>query len=190
VRRARANPGMRLAGLGAAALLVFVGYWASRPTTQQLPPVVSAGGGALEVYFSPDGGCTDAIVRELDRATRTVRIQAYAFTSQPIAKALLAAKQRGVAVEALLDKSNRTDRYSAATFLKNQGLAVYIDDQHAIAHNKIILIDDAVVITGSFNFSRAAEESNAENLLIIRQPELAAKYQANFAAHQAHSTPY
>jgi phosphatidylserine/phosphatidylglycerophosphate/cardiolipin synthase-like enzyme len=191
VRRRGVNPGLQLVGLGAVALLALLGYWASRPATQQRATIASSTNGPLEVYFSPNGGCTAAIVRELDAATRTIRVQAYSFTSRPIAQALLAAEQRGVTIEVLLDSSNRSDRYSAATFLKNHGIAVLIDGQHAIAHNKIILIDDAVIITGSFNFSRAAEESNAENLLVIRdQPELMARYQANFAAHAAHSAPY
>ena len=65
-----------------------------------------------------------------------------------------------------------------------------IDAKHAIAHNKIIVIDGQTVITGSFNFTTAAEEKNAENLLIIRSPDLAAKYTANWQAHNAHSDPY
>jgi phosphatidylserine/phosphatidylglycerophosphate/cardiolipin synthase-like enzyme len=92
----------------------------------------------------------------------------------------MGAKKRGVKVEAILDKSNRSDRYSAATFLKNQGVDVLIDDKHAIAHNKIMIIDDAIMITGSFNFTKAAEESHAENLLILRdQADLVRQYVAN-----------
>jgi phosphatidylserine/phosphatidylglycerophosphate/cardiolipin synthase-like enzyme len=146
---------------------------------------------SVEVFFSPHGGCTDAVVRELGQAKQSVRIQAYSFTSTPIAKAIVEAKKRGVRVEAVLDKSNRSDKYSAATFLKNQGVDVLIDDKHAIAHNKIMIIDDAVVITGSFNFTKAAEESNAENLLVIRgQPDLVRKYVANYDAHRTHSQVY
>lgn len=159
-----------------------------------LPLLVSAekpSGNSIAVYFSPRGGCADAIVREVASAKRSIRIQACSFTSPPIAKAIIDAKKRGVQVEAILDKSNRTDRYSAATFLKNQGVAVLIDNKHAIAHNKIIVIDDAVVITGSFNFSNAAEESNAENLLVIRDhPDLVQKYVDNYDAHREHSTAY
>jgi phosphatidylserine/phosphatidylglycerophosphate/cardiolipin synthase-like enzyme len=67
-----------------------------------------------EVYFSPKGGCTDAIVRELNKAKTTILIQAYSFTSTPIAKALLGAHKRGVKVEVILDKSQRNDKYSSA----------------------------------------------------------------------------
>jgi len=67
-----------------------------------------------EVYFSPNGGCTDAIVRELDKAQSTVLVQAYSFTSYKIAKALLDAHKRGVKVEIILDKSQKSDQYSSA----------------------------------------------------------------------------
>ena len=66
-----------------------------------------------------------------------------------------------------------------------------IDAEHAIAHNKVIVIDDSTVLTGSFNFSKAAEEKNAENLLVLKKaPELAQAYMANINAHAAHSHPY
>ena len=66
----------------------------------------------------------------------------------------------------------------------------FIDDKHAIAHNKVMVIDGHVVITGSFNFTKAAEESNAENLLVIDDVDLAQKYAKNWQEHLAHSVPY
>jgi phosphatidylserine/phosphatidylglycerophosphate/cardiolipin synthase-like enzyme len=103
------------------------------------------------VYFSPNGGATAAIVRAPESAQRTIVVQAYSFTSAPIAKALLAAHERGVKIVVVLDKSNQTDTYSAVTFLANASIPVLIDAEHATAHNKIMVIDDATVITGSFN---------------------------------------
>ncbi len=143
-----------------------------------------------EVYFSPNGGCTDAIVRELDKAKNTVLVQAYSFTSYRIAKALLDAHKRGVKVEVILDKSQRTDQYSSATFLYNSGIPVRIDAVHVIAHNKIIIIDGGTVITGSFNFTKAAEEKNAENLLVIHDRKLAERYTTNWQEHERHSEVY
>jgi phosphatidylserine/phosphatidylglycerophosphate/cardiolipin synthase-like enzyme len=112
-------------------------------------------------------GPTQAIVREIDNATLEILVQAYSFTSAPIAKALVNAHKRGVSVEVILDKGQRREQYTSATFLANSGIPTFIDDKHAIAHNKIIIIDGETVISGSFNFTRAAEEKNAENLLII-----------------------
>jgi phosphatidylserine/phosphatidylglycerophosphate/cardiolipin synthase-like enzyme len=147
--------------------------------------------GSIRVYFSPHGGCTDAIVSEINQAKSEIFLQAYAFTSKPIVQALLRAQKRGVKISAVLDKSNRSQKYSAATFLKNMGIPVFIDDQHAIAHNKIIIIDNRVVITGSFNFSQAAETKNAENLLILDDlPDLTRAYRENFQQHLSHAVPY
>ena len=104
---------------------------------------------AIEVYFSPKGGCTESVVRELRAANQSVLVQAYSFTSVPIAKALVDAHKRGVKVQVILDKSQRTDKYSSATFLHNAGIPTSIDTAHAIAHNKIMVIDGEVVITRS-----------------------------------------
>jgi phosphatidylserine/phosphatidylglycerophosphate/cardiolipin synthase-like enzyme len=145
---------------------------------------------APEVYFSPRGGCTEAVVRELNAARQTVLVQAYSFTSAPIASALVAASRRGVRVEAVLDKSNKTGKYSEADFLLNGRIPTYIDDKHAIAHNKVMIIDGETVLTGSFNFTKAAEESNAENLLILRSTQLAGLYSNSFLEHREHSPPY
>jgi phosphatidylserine/phosphatidylglycerophosphate/cardiolipin synthase-like enzyme len=141
----------------------------------------------VEVYFSPHDGVTAAIVREIGQARSEIRVQAYSFTSAPIAEALLKAHRRGINVEVILDKSQRTQKYSSSTFLAHAHIPTYIDAQHAIAHNKIIIIDRSVVITGSFNFTKAAEEKNAENLIIIRSKELAKPYLENWRHHRDHS---
>ena len=145
---------------------------------------------AWEVYFSPHGGCTEAIVRELNKARSTILLQAYSFTSVPIAKALLNAHKRGIKVEIILDRSQRTEKYSSATFLYNSGIPTKIDAQHAIAHNKVMVIDGETVITGSFNFTRAAEENNSENLLVIHDKKLAERYIKNWQEHERHSEVY
>lgn len=144
--------------------------------------------GTIEVYFSPKGGATAAIVSEINRANKEVLVQAYSFTSTPIAKALLEAHKRGVKVEVVLDKSQKTAKYSSSTFFINAGIPTYIDDKHAIAHNKIIIIDKSVLITGSFNFTKAAEEKNAENMLIFKgNKPLINQYLQNFEEHKGHS---
>ena len=96
----------------------------------------------------------------------------------------------GVKVEVILDKSQRTDQYSSATFLFNTGIPTKIDSQHALAHNKVMIIDGETVITGSFNFTKAAEEKNAENLLVIRDKKLAERYIKNWQEHEKHSEVY
>jgi phosphatidylserine/phosphatidylglycerophosphate/cardiolipin synthase-like enzyme len=144
----------------------------------------------VTVCFTPGENCTQTIVQTIGLAKRSIQAQAYSFTSAPIAKALLDAHKRGVQVQVILDKSQRSDKYSSADFLANQGVSVMIDANHAIAHNKIIVIDSELVITGSFNFTKAAQQKNAENLLLIRDPTLSAQYIQNWEAHRQHSQPY
>ena len=170
------------------ALLAFLSVcWffpvAAAPETHAEP--------SIRIYFSPNGGGTEAIVSEIRHARAEVLVQAYSFTSTPIAKALLDARKRGVKVTVILDKSQRKANYSAADFLRNSGIATYIDAKHAIAHNKIMIIDRECVITGSFNFTKAAEEKNAENVLVIKgNPDLTSKYIGNFDWHLRHSEAY
>ena len=142
------------------------------------------------VYFSPDGGCTDAIVKQIEKAKSEILVQAYSFTSKPIAEAIVKAGKAGVRVEIVLDRSNKSAKYSAGDFTAHMGIPTFIDSKHAIAHNKIIIIDKETVITGSFNFTKAAEEKNAENLIIVKSKELAKVYADNWYRHRSHSEPY
>ena len=93
-------------------------------------------------------------------------------------------------MEVILDKSQKSDQYSSADFLANSGIPTKIDSQHAIAHNKVMVIDEETVITGSFNFTKAAEEKNAENLLILKNRDLAKQYNDNWHKHKRHSGEY
>lgn len=144
----------------------------------------------ISVHFSPNGGCAESIVQELSKATNCVLVQAYSFTSAAIAKSLVDAHKRGVKVRVILDRSQRTEKYSSADFMVHAGIDTMIDAKHAIAHNKIMIIDGVTVITGSFNFTKAAEEKNAENLLVIRDRELAGRYVENWQEHAGHSERY
>ena len=177
---------MRRARLGLVVLLLCSVTACNRDPFADLPRTLPP----MEVYFSPEGGCTEAVVREIDAAQTSILVQAYSFTSAPIAKALVEAHQRGVHVEAILDRSQESEKYSSADFVLHAGIPTMIDAKHAIAHNKVILIDGGIVITGSFNFTKAAEEHNAENLLVIRDRQIAEKYTVNWQLHAAHSKEY
>jgi phosphatidylserine/phosphatidylglycerophosphate/cardiolipin synthase-like enzyme len=165
-------------GFTGGLTLVFVVRWVARYLGLHL---------AVTTHFSPKGGCTDAVVREIKSARREILMQAYSFTSKPIAQALIDAKARGVHVDILLDKSNEQEAYTELGHLLHEGLAPHIDAQHAIAHNKIMILDRRTLITGSFNFTHQAETDNAENLIIIKgHPELVQAYFQQFAAHKSH----
>jgi phosphatidylserine/phosphatidylglycerophosphate/cardiolipin synthase-like enzyme len=145
----------------------------------------------MSVYFSPNGGCTEAIVREIGNAKDTVFVQAAQFTSGPIAKALVAARQRGVDVRVVLDRRKEDDDRSQTSRLLDAGIPTFADGRHHTAHNKVIIIDHRRLFTGSFNFTRESEAENAENLLVIEgKPKLISAYESNFKEHLSHSTPY
>lgn len=140
-----------------------------------------------EVCFAPGTGCEGPTVAHLDAATRSVLVQAYSFTSGPIADALARAKARGVDVRVILDRSDATGRGTKLGVLLAGNVPTWIDSRHAIAHNKVMVYDGAIVQTGSFNFTNAAEHSNAENAVFIADASVARLYADNWARHAAHS---
>lgn len=142
-----------------------------------------------EVHFSPGGGCTAELVRCLDAAHREVRVLAYSFTSAPIAAALVRAHARGVDVQVIADDGQRTATGNRLGVLVAGGVPVSLDGAHAIAHNKVVVIDRELVVTGSFNYSAAAERSNAENLVTLHDRPLAARYLADWSKHAGHALP-
>ena len=140
--------------------------------------------GTVEVAFSPKGGCTAATIRFIGEARQSVRIAAYGLTSNPIGKALVEAKKRGVDVRAVLDKEHngkRDNPNSVANFLAANGIPVRIDTSVRIQHNKVVIVDGQSIQNGSFNFTAAAQKSNAENIIIHRNfPELAKLFADNW----------
>lgn len=138
------------------------------------------------VCFTPQENCTQKIVATINNAVSNIWVQAYSFTSRPIADALLDATQRGVQVKIIIDKVNLKPG-STPRFLARHQIPVWVDKKPAIAHNKVMIIDQTKVITGSFNFTRAAQFSNAENVLIIDDATLAKKYLQNWQLRQAKS---
>lgn len=145
----------------------------------------------IDVLFSPEGGCEGRIVEEIGKAKKHVRLQAYFFTSKPIAEAVIEAHGRGVECEVIADASQEKMTYGRLPVLRQAGVTVFIDAEHKTANNKIILIDTRTIITGSYNYTKAAEEKNAENVLIIkRHKSLFKKYLANFEKHKSHARPF
>ena len=141
-----------------------------------------------EAYFSPSGGITEAILQNMAKARREILLQGFTLHARPIAEALVAAKNRGVHVEILLDSITEKDSTSDLNYLIESGMEPQIDGNHGLAHNKIVIIDNKTLITGSFNFTRQAEEENAENIIVVEGvPHLIHTYREAFLGHKAHS---
>jgi phosphatidylserine/phosphatidylglycerophosphate/cardiolipin synthase-like enzyme len=169
--------------LGPILFLVAVLVVLTTPQTEAPSPRTPP---AIEARFSPGGHCAATVVAELGQARREVRVLAYSFTSEPIARALVDAHARGVDVRAVLDGGNRTDRHSQAKTLEAAGVPVAYDDREPIMHEKVIVIDGATVLTGSYNYSAQAER-NAEDLVTIRDADLAVRFAAEFVRHEGHA---
>ena len=141
----------------------------------------------LGVYFSPPAGSAQAIVRAIDESRHEILVQAYSFTHNAIAQALARAQARGVSVKVLLDQKSDSGNHYVIGILNQANIEMREDGKHAIAHNKVMVIDDEVVITGSFNFTNSAETRNAENFLILKSADLAHEYNLQWQLHWGHS---
>ncbi len=144
----------------------------------------------IEVGFSPGGSAEALILKAINSAHNSIRVLAYSFTSRRIAAALVSAHKRGVDVKVVVDKSQKTEKYTTATFLANMGIPVRVDSQHAIQHSKILEIDRQHVETGSFNYTSAATRNSENALVIWNNTDLANVYLANWEEHWRHSEEY
>jgi phosphatidylserine/phosphatidylglycerophosphate/cardiolipin synthase-like enzyme len=144
------------------------------------------------VYSSPNSGATHAILAGIRSAQHTILVQAYLLYSTRLAEALVRAHQRGVWVHVILDANAQPHAppVPAVALLVRTGSAVSLDERHEWAHDKVMILDGEVVITGSYNWTLAAENNNGENLLVIRDPRLAGVYTENWQRHADHSIPY
>lgn len=131
------------------------------------------------VFFSPNGGAEDAIVRSIDSAKSRIRMQAFLFSNKEITGALIRAHQRGVKVDVIIDKKMPKKKPNTTEDLIEAGVPTFFDTAHRTAHDKIIIVDDDIVLTGSFNFVKVAETKNGENLLILKSKPLAEEYVKN-----------
>jgi phosphatidylserine/phosphatidylglycerophosphate/cardiolipin synthase-like enzyme len=157
--------------LPALCLCLILAACPAVPSRYAAPP------GAFEVGFSPQSRSLDIILHAIGEAKSSIWVAAYSFTSKPKAAALLEARARGVDVRVVADAKSNSGRHSAVTVLAAQGVPVRVNGRYAIFHHKFMVIDDRHLETGSFNYSAAAAERNAENVLLLRDaPEIARIY--------------
>lgn len=172
---------MTAGAIGIALVLGLAGSTdAQRAGALPKPAAVEDG---VSVYFSPNGGCMDALRFAIGRARTTIDVQAFILSTSLVSRPLEDAAKRGVRVRIIMDSEQAEADFALDEKLAEAGVAVY---RHAVPeggsmHHKTMVIDGATVITGSFNFSRSAQEKNAENLVVITgKPRIAAAYTADF----------
>jgi phosphatidylserine/phosphatidylglycerophosphate/cardiolipin synthase-like enzyme len=177
------------------ALLVF-GYALVAPVFGFEASKVVPAVGTIEYALTPGSDAAGLIVRTIDSAKAQVLVQAFSFTNRDIADALIRAHRRGLDVQIIADREQTDSMESSALqSLLKAGLPVFTDAEHSAAHNKVIVIDQnaqqPILITGSFNFTFAAQFRNAENVLVLRDNrELSGVFYSNWRQHREHAVPW
>ena len=135
----------------------------------------------IEMYFAPETDVLPVLLRELNSATESIRFMTFSFTIDEMGESILNRFDAGVSVQGIFETVGSETQFSELTPLFCAGIDVRQDGNSFVLHHKVIIIDGETVLTGSFNFSASALESNDENLVIIRDPSLANQYLEEFA---------
>jgi phosphatidylserine/phosphatidylglycerophosphate/cardiolipin synthase-like enzyme len=170
----------RLAVFLCLLILATVSWWQSVQAEPQPAEI-------LAIYFTPPAGAASGLIKQIDGAKKSIKVMAYGFTAKNLAEALVRAKRRGVEVSLIQDEKSSQNNRETLPILLAGGVEVRSDGKHAIQHNKVMLIDDDIVITGSYNFTNSAEKRNAENIMIVRSNYAAKRYADNWKSHWDHS---
>jgi phosphatidylserine/phosphatidylglycerophosphate/cardiolipin synthase-like enzyme len=186
----RRSIGARVAAM-AVALAIAALAFADAPARRGYPAT-----GSVEIAFTPGDAIDNLIIAAIGRAQNEILVHAYTFTHRRIAQALIDARRRGVTVAVIADREQaRSVPHNALPQLAGAGVEVLLDGNFAAAHNKVIVIDAgsprATTITGSYNFTLAAQRSNAENIVVLRDNEsVAAAYRDNWQRLRFGATPW
>jgi len=144
-------------------------------------PEVRIDGTDMEIYFSPDDGVAQHILDILNYAEESIYFMAFSFTTDEFGEAIRAKADNGLSVAGVMEeeqiKSNVGTEYD---FFKQAGLNVFVDGNAGQMHHKTMIIDEKIVITGSYNFSRSAETRNDENIVIFHSEPIAAFFLQEF----------
>ncbi|MBI2143268.1 hypothetical protein HYU20_02915 [Candidatus Woesearchaeota archaeon] len=135
---------------------------------------------SVEVHFCPEDGCVEAVKREVQKANRNILFAAYSFTSSELANELILKRAEGVSVTGVIEKSTTGSEYSKHASMAANGIGVRLESSKKLMHHKFFVIDSEVVITGSFNPTKNADERNDENIIIVKNAGLAQKYLEEF----------
>lgn len=168
-----------------AALLLALGT-----VSAVAPAAATVPGATVAVCFAPEENCAAVAVRAIDRARRQILVSAYNLTTgSGIVEALVRARGRGVDVRLIADKRTPCERNDGIDLLAQAGAPIWIDYEVPIAHAKTMVIDGALTLMGSYNWTRNAAR-NSEDLNLVSSHALAAAYAAQWRSRLAASVPF
>ncbi len=132
------------------------------------------------IFTSEDHAIEQAIIPVINSATKSIRFLAFSFTDFPMADAMMKRAKNGVNVAGVFEKVGSDTDAAELKTLYCANIPVRRDGNSAFMHNKVVVVDDRFVITGSLNFSTNAEDSNDENVIIVDNPDMAKLYMQDF----------
>lgn len=145
-----------------------------------LHPQVSVNGTLVETYFGPEDDTLTRLVQLVSGANESIYVLAYSLTLDDLGEALVAAQERGVNVQVVMDEGQIANQGGEFGRLAEAGVAVRLDNEGGLMHHKVLIIDGAIIVTGSYNFSTNAEQRNDENILVIHDASLASEFVEEF----------
>ena len=149
------------------------------PSTVELQST-TVNGTPIDVLFAAEDEVISKLVPLVRGAEKSIRFMAFSFTHDDLGAALLDRANAGIDIKGIFEKRSSETEYSELPNLYCAGLPMRQDGNPGILHHKVFIIDDEILITGSFNFSNNANDSNDENVIIIQNAEIAAKYLDEF----------
>jgi phosphatidylserine/phosphatidylglycerophosphate/cardiolipin synthase-like enzyme len=137
-------------------------------------PTVTLDGTRVDTFFSPDDHVLNSLYAVLSGANESIYFLAFSFTSNELGEIVRTKAEAGLEIKGVMDEeqvaSNTGTEFDP---FRQAGLDVLIDGNEGQMHHKVFIVDEKIVVLGSYNFSRAAEERNDENILIIYNEKIA-----------------
>jgi phosphatidylserine/phosphatidylglycerophosphate/cardiolipin synthase-like enzyme len=170
---------LTIGGAFITAIFLAAAYFTNIRPLRPISPILTDSN-SLKIHFCPEDRCGDAVVSAIEGAKGSIYVAMYSFTNRDIAYALSDAAKKGLDVKVYLNNDQKDEKYSKAQFLKKKGISLRYHKHDGLMHNKFAVIDDNIVITGSFNWTASADKRNDENLLFINNKETAEAYKKKF----------
>jgi phosphatidylserine/phosphatidylglycerophosphate/cardiolipin synthase-like enzyme len=162
-------------------------YGPTSPSTVEDQRVIVSGG-SVQALFAPEDEVASQLVPLIEGAQHSIRFMAFAFTHEGIGQAVLARARAGVNVRGIFETTGSETEYSEMPLLYCAGVLVRQDGNPRTFHHKVFVIDEQIVVTGSFNFTDNADESNDENVVVVANTDVAAQYLQEFERRWAEAT--
>jgi phosphatidylserine/phosphatidylglycerophosphate/cardiolipin synthase-like enzyme len=181
-----------IAALAAIAIIMAFGKDVQLPKAGMVTDALSAltmnaitGTNTAKVeYYFPRAGqdVQSQLISVINSSDETLDVAIYSLTDTKIGDAIIQAHQRGVAVRVITDQEQAAGKYQKSLLKKlvQAGVQVKENTHSGLMHLKVTIVDNKIATTGSFNYTKAAENTNDEVFVILRDETAAKDFEAEF----------